>query len=192
MHLLNVIYLFLLVGVSFDLRKLMKPPTSTSAYYIKDGDIPCTPETEPSYNYIWNFCSNVPGSLLPSECKTQGKTGAVLQYITYGESQTYCYIVGHFDPQIDTLTYNLLDQTDPSKGVSITYPSGEKCGTSTQVSRKATIDVACANAESTVLSAQEPSTCDYHMTMKSWYGCPTVTNFFMTSILPFSNVFSVL
>lgn len=160
-------------GATFDLRPLMKSSSSDKAYYIKDGDIPCTPETEPSFNYIWNFCSNVPGAVLPSECKGMGKTGVVLQYITFEDTEKFCYIVGHYDSQIDQLTYSLLDQTDPSKGVSITYPSGEKCGSSTQLSRQATIDIECTNEEATVLFAQEPTTCSYHMSMKSWYGCPT-------------------
>jgi len=160
-------------GATFDLRPMMKSLSSDQAYYIKDGDIPCTPEIEPSFNYIWNFCSNVPGAVLPSECKDQGKTGVLLQYVTYDPTLKFCYIVGHYDPQIDQLTYNLLDQTDPSKGVSITYPAGEKCATSTQLPRQGTIDIMCANQDSTVLTAQEPASCSYHMTMKSWYGCPT-------------------
>jgi len=35
-----------LLGSNFDLQKLMQ---SKSAYSIDDGDIPCTPEKEPTY-----------------------------------------------------------------------------------------------------------------------------------------------
>jgi hypothetical protein len=152
---------------------LIKSRESTDSYKITDGDIPCTPETEPSFNYVWNFCSNVPSGALPDECKAVGKNAAVLQYANYGESERYCYIVGHYDQYSTELTYNLLDVKDPSKGISLKYPTGENCDL---VPRSATIDIMCANTASAIISAQEPTTCQYHMVMKSYYGCPTVSN----------------
>lgn len=65
----------------------------------------------------------------------------------------------------------MLDSRDPSKGVSVSYPSGEKC--SSGALRTTTLDVQCANTKSTILSAQEPHVCQYHFVMQSYHGCPT-------------------
>lgn len=106
-----------------------------------------------------------------------GKNGVVLQYAQYGDDDYYCFIIGHFDKTQHELQYNLLDTTDPTKGISIAYPAGEKCSeTDAKVLRSATIEVQCANVDSIVVSAQEPTKCQYHLVMKSHYGCPTVSN----------------
>ena len=47
-----------LTGAHFDLKPLMLTPGAPS-FSIKDGDIPCTPEEEPAYSYVWNFCGEV-------------------------------------------------------------------------------------------------------------------------------------
>ena len=90
-----------------------------------------------------------------------------------------CYILAHYDSSSHILDYSLLDDTDPTKGISISYPSGEPCKTG-GISRSATIDILCDNVEKVVVSAQEPSHCNYHLTMKSYYGCPTVRLCFKT------------
>ena len=54
----------------------------------------------------------------------------------------------------------------------MTYPSGEKCHKNDK-QRSATIKVECANVDATAVEANEPSHCEYHLTMKSFYGCPT-------------------
>ena len=167
------LFLVCVSGGHYDLRPLIKPPGSTDAYKITDGDIPCTPETEPSFHYAWNFCANVPSAALPEECKAVGMNAAVLQYANYGDGNKACHIVGHYDSKSNELTYNVLDVKDPSKGVSVTYPTGENCDTNTP--RSATIDVLCANTPSVIVSAQEPEKCQYHMVMKSYHGCPTVS-----------------
>ena len=161
-------------GANFDLRPLKLTDQSKVPYRIIDGDIPCTPETEPTYGYAWNFCESVPNPLLPEPCKLMGKSGVVVQYASYSNLDYYCFIIGHFDATQHELKYSLLDATDPTKGVSISYPAGEKCSVNNKVLRSATVDVTCANVDSVVVSAQEPSTCQYHLIMKSYHGCPTV------------------
>lgn len=47
-----------LTGAHYDLKPLMLTDGAPS-FGIKDGDIPCTPEEEPSYSYVWNFCGEV-------------------------------------------------------------------------------------------------------------------------------------
>ncbi len=161
-------------GAHFDLRPLTVTDSSPKQYNIKDGDIPCTPETEPTFGYQWNFCANVPSTQLPDPCKLMGKNAVVLQYAAYSANEYYCYIIGHYDPKLHELDYNFLDPKDPAKGVSITYRPGEKCSSTNGKLRTATIDVFCDNVDSVVVSAQEPTICDYHLVMKSYYGCPTV------------------
>lgn len=148
----------------------------SSAYEITDGDIPCTPETEPSFNYVWNFCAQIPTSAVPATCRDMGKSGVVLQWISYEGYGDYCYILARDDSSL--ITYSLLDSSDPSKGISIAYPKGEKCqdvSTSKDL-RSATIDVKCANVDTQIKFAQEPSMCNYHMEVESYYGCPTVSS----------------
>lgn len=143
------------------------------SYVITDGDIPCTPEIEPSYTYTWNFCENVAHDSVPKACGLVGKSTAVAFQSIYVSDTSYdCYIIGHYDSKNDDLYYSLLDSNDPSKGVSMKYPSGESCKSG--VMRSATIDVLCDNTKSIILSAQEPDPCSYHLVMKSYYGCPVV------------------
>lgn len=165
-------------GVEFDLRP-MSLPSSKASYFIQDGDIACTPETEPSFDYEWNFCANV--NPVPGPCNRMGKnSGVAMQYMEV-DGFYDCYIIGRYDPAHDDLYFSLLDQHDPSKGVSMRYPDGERCNnvpadqggsaTGTKL-RSATIDVLCDNVELRVESAQEPEECEYHMVMRSWHGCP--------------------
>lgn len=161
-----------LTGSHFDLRSLVVTAQTAASYSIVDGDIPCTPETEPSFSYVWNMCSTVTTSSIPQTCSDMNKAGAVMQYLDFMGTHD-CYVIGKYDPENDDSTFSLLDVTDPSKGVSVKYGAGEKCSTSSQL-RTSTIDIMCANVKATVVSAQEPTPCNYHLVMKSVYGCPTV------------------
>lgn len=138
---------------------------------LADGDIPCTPETEPTYSYTWNFCTDV--TIAPPACNLMKKSGVALQSIYVSETEYDCYVIGRYDETQDDLYYSLLDTSDPSKGVSIKYPSGEPC-LYTNVFRSATIDVICSNVLVAVESATESSSCQYHLVMKSYHGCPKV------------------
>lgn len=83
-------------------------------------------------------------------------------------------MIGQYDPATDDLHFTQLDHRDSAKGVSITYPLGDKCG-ATSLQRSATVDVLCADVEAEVQSATEEVMCAYHFTMKSFYGCPLVS-----------------
>jgi hypothetical protein len=161
-------------GAKYDLRALTLT-SGTTAYEIRDGDIPCTPETEPTFNYIWNYCANVPPNAVPQNCiDGGGKTGVVLQWVSYpNNGGDFCYTLAHDENA--KITYSLLDPSDPSKGISISYPTGEKCDNQlgSSILRSAVIDVKCANVEHQPMFAQEPSLCAYHMEVESYYGCPT-------------------
>ena len=99
----------------------------------------------------------------------------VLQYLLRSDGYKECHIIGKYDPVKDDSSFSLLDSSDPSKGVSLTYAQGDRCESNSLTNyRMATLDVECANTNMEIVSAQEPSTCDYHLVMKSYYGCPTV------------------
>lgn len=164
-------------GATFDLRPLTaqgQGASSAKSYYILDGDIPCTPETEPAFSYTWNFCADVTGASLPGACSGMGKSGVALQYLQLDGGFSDCYIIGKYDAARDDLHYNLLNPADPSKGVLLTYPHGERCANDpTGAMRSTTIEVQCANTKTTVVSAQSPASCQYRLVTKSLYGCPT-------------------
>lgn len=176
---MSYIFLIALSLVKIDLRPLTTKEGTGMCYGIKDGDIPCTPEHEPTYSYVWNFCADITTQCYPKECKNS-QSGAVLQYL-HRQSDGYeeCNVIGHYDPARDDTYYRLLEDRDPSKGVSITYIYGDKCPSGKL--RSATIDVVCANTKLAIESALEPAKCDYHMVMKSYHGCPLVRALFFTS-----------
>ena len=70
-----------------------------------------------------------------------------------------------------------MDQQDPSLGLSITYQKGDVCSTTTldktKVYQMTTIEVQCANVKASLVSANSPHSCENHITMKSYHGCPT-------------------
>lgn len=159
-------------GFHYDLRPLTIKSSTDASYYIKDGDIPCTPEEEPTFSWAWNFCQPVTEVSMPSACSKMNKAGVALQWLEFSNGFYDCNVIGRYDPKQDDLSYSLLDVTDPTKGISMAYPLGDRC-TDKGVMRKATIDVQCANVKATVLTAQEPTECDYHLVMQSYHGCPT-------------------
>ena len=161
-------------GATFDLRPLTAAQgAAAKSYYILDGDIPCTPETEPSFSYTWNFCADVTSASLPGACSGMGKSGVALQYLQL-DGFSDCYIIGKYDAAQDDLHYSLLSPVDPSKGILLTYPHGERCANDpTGAMRSTTIEVQCANTKTTVVSAQSPASCQYRLVMKSINGCPT-------------------
>lgn len=166
-----VIRLAVLTGAEFDLRHLTKS-TKEPSYYIKDGDIPCTPEIEPTFSYVWNFCGQVTPESFPSVCDKSSQQAAALQYVNRADGYQECDVIGHYDQYNDDLYYSLIDVSDPSKGVSMKYPDGEKCPSDKR--RSVTLDVMCANTEMEIISALEPTICEYHIVLKSYRGCPTV------------------
>lgn len=108
-----------------------------------------------------------------------GKSGVALQWATFSDTDYDCNIIGHYDSSSDDLFYSLLDSSNPTKGVSMKYPSGDSCySNGVSVKRSATIDIQCSNTPLTYVSAQEPSLCQYHLVMKSFYGCPIVSYYY--------------
>jgi hypothetical protein len=107
-----------------------------------------------------------------SVCDPKTEKGAVIQYLDRSDGYKECHVIGRYDPKVDDLDYSLIDERDPTKGVIMTYPLGEKCPDGAL--RQASIEVRCSNVDSSIDSAYEPAKCHYHMQMDSYYGCPTV------------------
>lgn len=141
-----------------------------ASYFIADGDIPCTPEVERTYSFVWNFCGDVTAASFPPVCNPSQMGSALQYYHRASDDYKECNIIGHYDPERDDTYYHLLDERDPSRGISMTYLYGDRCPSGKL--RTTTIDVQCANVELKVESALEPLACEYHMVMKSWHGCP--------------------
>ena len=156
-------------GANFDLRPLTKTSKEKS-YLIVDGDIPCTPEIEPSYSYVWNFCARVTAASVPDVCSSIHQSAAALQFLVRNDGYHECDVIGNYDDLRDDTHYKLIDSNNPAKGVMVTYQFGDKCPSG--VLRSATIDVYCENVHSEIVSALEPNVCEYHMVMKSFHGCP--------------------
>jgi len=159
-----------LTGATYDLTDLMVLDEKLPSYLIKDGDIPCTPEKEPTYSYVFNFCADVTAASFPSNVCLPTQMGSAIQYIDRSDGYKECNVIGHYDPLRDDTYYSLLDQTDPSLGVSVTYQFGQKCPNGKL--RSATIDVMCENTKATIDSANEPTECNYHLVVRSQHGCP--------------------
>jgi hypothetical protein len=137
---------------------------------IVDGDIPCTPEVEPSYSYVWNFCAKVTDDSLPQVCSSIHQAAAALQYLERADGYHECDVIGNYDDLRDDTHYKLINSNNPAVGVMVTYQFGDKCPSG--LLRSATIDVHCDNVRSEIVSALEPNVCEYHMVMKSYHGCP--------------------
>jgi hypothetical protein len=128
---------------------------------------------EQNFTYLFNVCGAVAGGI-PSACSTVtgiGKAGAlqVDTRVLSDPSDDYCFLAGVYGDS--STKVSLLDQEDPSKGISVTY-FGSYCHTP-MVQRKFRIELECADKLSPIpTSALEYDHCSYTVTMPSVYGCP--------------------
>jgi hypothetical protein len=153
-----------LTGATFDLSSLVK----STPYEITDGDIPCTPVVEKNYTYFFDICQDVPkpSNSMVAQCP---KSGAALQVDPTNPSN--CFVAGQLGSQ---LSWSLIDSAtpDPTKGVKLTYSSGEVCHTNNQA-RTTTLIFDCSNnAIPNPTTAYEVSHCQYQIHLSSFYGCP--------------------
>lgn len=150
-------------GSSFDLSPLRVDDLQSRSYVLESE----AGAGGSQYSYVFNVCGPVTPVDLPRVCN--GDMGAVLQY-KLGILNGDCWVAGKYDSSKE---FKLIDSKTPSKGVSIEYSGGDSCQKG--VVRSTTLDVYCANTEATVRTAYEEDSraCAYHITMESWYGCPT-------------------
>lgn len=144
-------------NMEFDVSQLIVTSDSEESYISK----------EQTYTYVWNVCAAVTKASIPDVC--DGRDEGKLLHAVYQYNDNFCAVVGKFFSQKNE-SFSLIDEENPTKGISIKYPRGEKC--SDDIYREAVVDIYCKNVEVNILSSQEPITCSYHMVMESYYGCP--------------------
>lgn len=135
--------------------------------------ITCAQVVEQNFTYHFNVCGTVTGSV-PSTCSSLAglsKAGAlqVDKRVLTDLSDDYCFVTGEYSDR--STTVELLDQSDPSLGLALTY-FGTYCN-HPAVQRQFRVELQCADKLSPVPThALEYQHCSYTVTMPSVYGCP--------------------
>jgi len=166
------------MGAKYDISELQRT-TGQPSYSVEDGDLPCTKYVEQNYTYIFNVCGSVVDSI-PWACdKMDAKklaSAAALQVNKRATSDVYddwCFMVGSYSDSTTKLA--LLDEGDPTAGISLTY-YGDYCNGKqgeTPKQRTFRIELSCADKLSPIPThAYETSGCSYTVYMPSVYGCP--------------------
>lgn len=96
--------------VSFDLSQLKVTSESQLSYLVDSAN-------DEDFNYVWNVCEDVTEASIPSVCN--GKPSAAAYQFVDGDNSG-CYVIG----KEHSATFDLLDEKDPSVGVSLTYSKG--------------------------------------------------------------------
>jgi hypothetical protein len=87
-----------------------------------------------------------------------------------------CHRLGNSARTPTDAQWSLLDQTDPARGVALTYLNGEKCS-GTNLARQLTLRFECASSSSSTGNVftepvRETKTCQYELNVASVFGCP--------------------
>lgn len=126
---------------------------------------------------MFNICAPVQDGI-PEKCEDLAgvNTAGALQVNTRGtvaEGDDWCFKVGSYSDMSTKLS--LLDESDPTKGVSLTY-YGDFCNAKAgqkPVQRTFRIELSCADRLNPVPThAYETTPCGYTVYMPSVYGCP--------------------
>lgn len=158
---------------TYDLSDLVRKGSQYS-YVVTDGDVPCTPEVEQNFTWVFNVCDSVTSSSVPASC--QGSPAAVYQIDKHGtlaiSDDDLCYVAGNYDADS---SWSLYESGNPAGGVKLSYTNGDTCGSgASAVKRQTDIIFTCADRSSVnPTSAYEESHCHYTITVPTWYGCPT-------------------
>ncbi len=145
---------------TYDLAPLMIDTSTAGNAYSYDQSM------YSGYNYVFNICDELPSSAYPSICDL-GESGSAIQYSQRAQA---CYVIGSYIPN-KINSFKLLDDSDPSQGVSVIYFDGDYCSDKTR--RYTQIDVYCSrNVYMEVVSVSEPITCFYKINVESYYGYP--------------------
>lgn len=165
------------IGATFDLS----PLESDRGYYVLDL---YAGHNWHNYTYVFNICEDVgvvPRSgpqrdgdacdvTIGSDGEKLEGPGPAFQVANWFDG---CYRLG--DSATDRV-FRLLDETNPARGVALTYQHGESCSNGKR--RGLTIALVCDDDLKNIPNdAEEPveetDTCEYTVIVKSAYGCPT-------------------
>lgn len=178
------------MGATYDLSSLMYP----NGFVVEDGRNDGSVSNAAQYMYQFSLCENV--SPLPQSpyCNTTmdddgtnpmtGPSPAFqyLKNLNPGANYQQCWRLGDSYPATtqNNVQWSLLwgpMTTNPAQGVSIAYLNGNRCRSAngTELRRSITLHFECEPARgvfsfnTTVL---ELTDCEYHVVIRSKYGCP--------------------
>mmetsp|Transcript_7097 Transcript_7097/g.26109 ORF Transcript_7097/g.26109 Transcript_7097/m.26109 type:complete len:340 (+) Transcript_7097:57-1076(+) len=207
-------------GTSYDLTELVSrtsysfkgviPDQEKDSYHAHDLNHPMSPEAISEhihawddwdfqgYKYVVNLCSNVMNK--PELCA--GQPDAPAYQITVEGSGSYqkhppsCFALGN----LGNVSFSLLNQYHPRRGIVITYEGGEPCMTRkvtydedgeeskaewVSVPRKFSWSLPCDHSDKEVeghiksalkVIASEVDMCEYNVRWPTRYGCPVDTH----------------
>ena len=157
-------------GASFDLTRFQLPLGQS---YKLDDVVDTATETD-DYTYEFNVCSDLrtlPVCRAPGACQEQrGGIGAAYQILENVRNHNgSCVFLG----TASNATWSLLDETDGTTGVKLSYSNGAACSGGRL--REFNMLFQCSKLNSVVPSTgvDEPTGCQYTVTFNSVYGCPT-------------------
>jgi hypothetical protein len=149
------------VGASFDLSPLILG--SGFNYQVKDSE----DSVERNYSYVFNVCDKVGHSPDPLCNPKPNEPLAPAYQISEDE---FCYRLGE---KADNMDWLLVDEDDPTVGVSVTYTGGDECPE--KLSRKLTVKFLCSTELGMSPFSMETVTenkCHYSLTVNTVFGCP--------------------
>jgi len=156
---------------TFDLSALKT--SLKSSYRVRDFD----DGPERNYTYVFNVCGNAAVPEEEDRCvETESGSGPAPVFQIFNDGR--CWRLGKMQTlKAHNLKWALLDQQDPTKGVSMTYLNGDKCSfvrEKKNVTREFTIRFKCSDAYGRDPDARvEEDTCAYGIDFETIFGCPT-------------------
>jgi len=149
-------------GASFDVTALKMG--MSASYHVKD----IRDTVENNYTYVFNVC----GYATPpaNECiRTVAGRGAAPAFQVYDNGKS-CHRLGGVGEKYRK--FSLLDEDDPTYGVSLTYTGGDKCSEG-KIDRSMTVKFICAETWGNTPNARvKEDECSYELEFQTVFGCP--------------------
>ena len=148
-------------GWVYDLSPLTKPD-GVEDYHVRFE--------KQQYSLTLNICSNVDKTKLEPSCKQHLQNGELSPVYQTNDPGKSCYYLGN----VDKPKWEVMDTTNPRKGVVLTYTDGQQCGV--RGKRSVSYHMVCAN---NFLSFEPPSfayespVCHYNIVWPTIHACPT-------------------
>ena len=148
-------------GWVYDLSPLTKPD-GVEDYHVRFE--------KQQYSLTLNICSNVDKTKLEPSCKQHLQNGELSPVYQTNDPGKSCYYLGN----VDKPKWEVMDTTNPRKGVVLTYTDGQQCGV--RGKRSVSYHMVCAN---NFLSFEPPSfayespICHYNIVWPTIHACPT-------------------
>lgn len=152
-------------GATFDLSPFVR--ASDNPYTVEDKK----DAAEADFDYVFNICEDL-ATLPKPESKGIGCSGAGAAYQlindTTADTDKNCHLLG----TAGSATWQLLDETDATTGVNLTYTDGEDC---IHGGKRSISFLFQCGVEQTVIpltKVEEYEHCDYTITFNSIHACP--------------------